>query len=94
VSQKRILIVCGTGIATSTMIADKVRTHLKQRGIDVKVDQTKVSELHRGARGYDLIVATTQVPASVDVPVVKGLPFLTGVGVEQALAEVESKLKD
>jgi len=94
VSQKKVLIVCGTGIATSTMIAEKVRAHLRQRGIDVKVDQTKVSELHRGARGYDLIVATTQVPASIDVPVVKGLPFLTGVGVEGALAEVEQKLKD
>lgn len=89
---KRVLIVCGTGVATSTMIADKVRRHLEQRGIDVKVDQTKVSELHRGAQGYDLIVATTQVPASVGVPVVKGMPFLTGVGLDAALAEVEQKL--
>lgn len=89
---KRVLIVCGTGVATSTMIADKVRRHLEQRGIDVKVDQTKVSELHRGARGYDLIVATTQVPAGVGVPVVKGMPFLTGVGIDAALAEVEQKL--
>lgn len=47
---KRILIVCGTGIATSTVIADKVRKRLAERGLDVKIDQTKVSELHRGAR--------------------------------------------
>jgi PTS system galactitol-specific IIB component len=91
---KRVLIVCGTGIATSTVVADKVRRHLESRGIAATVDQTKVTELHRGAKGYDVIVATTQVRGDIDVPVVAGLPFLTGIGVEAALAEVESHLGD
>jgi len=91
---KRILIVCGTGIATSTVIADKVRKRLAERGLDVKIDQTKVSELHRGAKGYDVIVATTDVPQSIDIPVVKGMPFLTGVGVDKALDDVERHLAD
>src|SRR5690606_25172675 len=59
---KRVLIACGTGIATSTVVADKVRKHLAANGIEAKIDQTKVAELHRGAKGYDLIVATTNVP--------------------------------
>lgn len=91
---KRVLIVCGTGVATSTVVADRVRRHLDQRGIDATVDQTKVTELHRGAAGYDVVVATTQVPSGVTAPVVKGLPFLTGVGVDTALAEVEQHLAD
>ncbi len=91
---KRVLIVCGTGVATSTVVADKVRKHLAAVGIEAKIEQTKVTELHRGAKGYDLVVATTQVPASVDAPVVKGLSFLTGMGVEETLAEIEQKLSD
>jgi galactitol PTS system EIIB component len=89
---KRVLIVCGTGIATSTVIADKIRTHLAARGIDARIEQTKVSELVRGVSGYDLVVATTQVPSTVSTPVVQGLPFLTGVGVDDALREIEVQL--
>lgn len=91
---KRVLIICGTGIATSTVVADKVRTHLERKGIPVQVEQTKVSEVLRGAEGYDLIVSTTQVPSSVTTPVVQGLPFLTGVGVEQALGDIERALTE
>ncbi|HLU53046.1 MAG TPA: PTS sugar transporter subunit IIB [Acidimicrobiia bacterium] len=91
---KRVLIACGTGIATSTVVADKVRKHLKANGIEAKVDQTKVSELHRGAKGYDLVVATTNVPKSVEAPVVNGLPFLTGVGVDKVLDEIVEHLQD
>jgi galactitol PTS system EIIB component len=91
---KRVLIVCGTGIATSTVVAEKVRRHLAERGIAASVEQTKVTELHRGAKGYDVIVATTQVSGDLGVPVVAGLPFLTGIGVEAALAEVEGHLTE
>ena len=92
--KKRVLIVCGTGVATSTVVADKVRKHLASEGIDASVEQSKVGELHRGAKGIDLVVATTQVPSSVEAPVVKGLPFLTGVGEQDALDEITAHLKD
>jgi len=91
---RRVLIVCGTGVATSTVVADRVRRHLEACGIDAKVEQSTVAELHRGAAGYDLIVATTQVRDDVGVPVVAGLPFLTGVGADEALAEIEGHLRD
>ncbi|MFO7293087.1 MAG: PTS sugar transporter subunit IIB [Actinomycetes bacterium] len=91
---KKVLIACGTGIATSTVVADKVKKHLQANGIEAKVDQTKVAELHRGAKGYDLIVATTNVPKTVECPVVNGLPFLTGVGVDKVLDEIVQHLKD
>jgi galactitol PTS system EIIB component len=89
---KRVLVVCGTGIATSTMIAAKVREFCAGKGIDVQVSQTKVMETLRGVEGYDLVVSTTQLPPAVTTPVVSGLPFLTGVGLDQALNEVAEKL--
>jgi PTS system galactitol-specific IIB component len=92
-TRKKVLIVCGTGIATSTVIADKVRSHLEAQGIPASIDQTKVSEVLSGAPGYDLVVATTQVPRTIEAPIVNGLPFLTGMGVEEALSEITEKLK-
>lgn len=90
---KRVLIICGTGVATSTVVATKVREHCAAAGLDVEVSQGKVMDLLSGAHGVDLIVATTQVPDSVSVPVVAGLPFLTGIGAEDAMAEIDRHLR-
>ena len=85
---KTVLVICGTGVATSTVVATIIREHCAANGIDVDVRQGKVMDLLRGSPDVDLIVATTQVPDSVTVPVVAGLPFLTGIGKEATLDEI------
>lgn len=90
---KRILIVCGTGVATSTVVAAKVRDHLSEAGISATVDQGKVMDLVRGDINADLIVATTQVPDSVAIPVVAALPLLTGIGEEAVFEQIDSQLR-
>lgn len=89
---KKVLIICGTGVATSTVVASKVRDHLEAQGISASVDQGKVMDLLGGDVSADLIVATTDVPASVQIPVVRALPLLTGMGEEAVLEEIASKL--
>ena len=89
---RRILIICGTGVATSTVVATKVREHLAEVGIAARVDQGKVMDLLRGDVDADLIVATTEVPADVGVPVVAGLPLLTGFGEEDVFAQIDAHL--
>ena len=89
---KKVLIICGTGVATSTVVAAKVREHLVSHGIEASVDQGKVMDLVGGKVQADLIVATTDVPASVTVPVVRALPLLTGVGQEAVLDEILQQL--
>jgi PTS system galactitol-specific IIB component len=38
------------------------------------------------------VVATTQVPFDLDVPVVDGIPFLTGIGVKEVIDKIEEIL--
>lgn len=45
------------------------------------------------ADGVDLIVATTPISASVTKPVIKGLAFLTGIGKDKVLDEIEAELR-
>ena len=85
---KKVLVICGTGVATSTMVASSIKDHCAAQGIDVQVSQGKVMDLLSGDPDADVIVATTSVPDSITVPVVAGLPFLTGMGQDAALAEV------
>lgn len=90
---KKILVICGTGVATSTMVATSIKDHLAGQGIDAQVTQGKVMDLVNGTPDVDLIVATTSVPDTVTVPVVAGLPFLTGIGQDATLAEIVSHLQ-
>lgn len=80
--KKRVLVACGTGIATSTVVASKIKDLLLERGIDADVVQCKAAEAPRMADGYDLIVATTQVGYDGPVPVVRTVSFLTGINMQ------------
>jgi PTS system galactitol-specific IIB component len=41
----------------------------------------------------DVIVATAQVPFDVDIPIVDGIPFLTGFGVKEVVDKIEQILR-
>lgn len=91
---KRILVACGNGIATSTVVATKVRQFLEEQGIQVETTQTKLMEVPGKVQGYDLLVTTGQFEGQTgDVPVVKGMPILTGIGADQTLQEILNYLK-
>jgi len=40
----------------------------------------------------DLVIATAQVPYDIEVPVVDGIPFLTGIGVKEVIDKIEALL--
>ena len=90
---KKILVICGTGIATSTVVANKIRNYLGSKSDmpRVEISQGKVVDLLKGTDA-DLIVATTQVPSSIQVPVVNAVPLLIGSGTE-VLRKIEEELR-
>ena len=79
---KKILVACGTAIATSTVVAKKLEEKLAARGIAVTIDQCRASEVGARAAGYDLVVSTTEVDDARGKPHVRTLSFLTGIGVD------------
>lgn len=90
---KKVLVVCGTGVATSTVVVNKVKDYLAQKGVEAQIQQGKVMDLVGSDVDADLVVATTDVPDTVKVPVVRALSLITGMGQDQTLAEIEEKLK-
>lgn len=93
---KKLLIMCGTGIATSTVVTGKMKDWLKEKGLDseVKLYQSKVADEVKKIDDYDVVVSTTVVPDSIKDKVIMGLPFLTGIGTEEMFAEIEKKIKE
>ena len=90
--RKRILFVCATGIATSTVVEEKVCDYLREQGIEFEADQRNVGSVPSIGNDFDLIVASTQVPYDIDTPVISGLPFLTGIGADETLKKIKDVL--
>jgi PTS system galactitol-specific IIB component len=92
--KKRILVACGTAIATSTVVARKIEEELAKRGIQVDTTQCKASEVRSKVDGHDLVVTTTFVDSLDEVPVVHTVSFLTGVGIEKDIETIIGHLTD
>ncbi|AUJ28854.1 MAG: PTS sugar transporter subunit IIB [Liquorilactobacillus hordei] len=91
----RILVACGNGIATSTVVASKIKSFLADKNITVETTQTKLMEVPSKVENYDLLVTTGQFEGKThNVPYVHGLPILTGVGAENTLNEIYDVIKD
>jgi PTS system galactitol-specific IIB component len=90
----KIVVACGTAIATSTHVAIKIKEMLEERGLKVHTIQCRVQEVPSLAPDADLVVATSQVPFDLEVPVVDGIPFLTGINVKEVIDTIEEKLKN
>ena len=88
----KIVVACGTAIATSTHVAMKIKEMLEERGLKIHTIQCRVPEVPMLAPDADLVVATAQVPYEIDVPVVNGIPFLTGIGVKEVIDKIETLL--
>ena len=90
---KTLLIVCGAGLATSTIAVAKVQEWLNQnKYTDVKIYQSKLADELNKIDDYDAVISTTIVADSIKDKVINGLPLLTGVGVDQLYADLKERL--
>lgn len=90
---KRILVACGAGIATSTVVCDRVERLVKENGIDAEVIQCKIAEVASKQEGADLIVSTTILPTTYNIPALKATAYITGIGTEKLDEKILSYLK-
>lgn len=91
---QKIIISCGSGIATSTMVAVAVKSILESLNKDMNIIKCSVQEIQSHIDGAVLIVSTAQVPFETEVPVVSGVPFLTGVGKDKTIEEIKNILQN
>ena len=89
---KKVIVACGTGMATSSMIAEKVRAVLEDNQVDYTLSQAQVSELDM-YKEADLFVTAMRVEEDYGVPMVVETPFLVGIGEAEAAAKIIEILK-
>lgn len=92
---KLILVACGTALATSTVVARKIEQIAQENGIECKTVQAKAvdaikkyEELHP-----DAIVCTCQLEGEIEVPLINGRAFLTGINIKSTTDQLLEILK-
>lgn len=89
-----IAVVCGAGIATSALIAQQVRDHLAGRSAPVEVVQSTVIDLLSPQFTADVVVATVDLPSTLGIPRVNGMPLLLGTNPALTFADLDRVLDD
>jgi len=88
----RILVACGTAIATATLVATKIEDWFRKMNIPISVARCKTFEVGGKVQVFkpDLIVANTPVSErdAKGIPIVNGFPFITGIGEEEAVNQI------
>ncbi|BDR59293.1 PTS sugar transporter subunit IIB [Xylocopilactobacillus apicola] len=88
---KKILVACGSGIATSTVARNAIEEKLEERGVDMSqlsFDQTSIPQIPSIADQYDLIITTAKYTEDVNKPILNGLPFLTNIGEDKVIDQI------
>ncbi|EOT25743.1 PTS system, galactitol-specific IIB component [Enterococcus sp. DIV2402] len=84
----RVLIACGAGIATSTVVVKKVEDLFAEHHIPCEIQQIKISEAVGKQENADMLISTTMLPTQYKIPAIQAMAFLTGIGTEK----VEDKI--
>ncbi len=83
--KKKVIVACGGAVATSTVAANKVVELCKNNNVDIEICQVRISEIESNLPA-DLIITTSKVKRDFGVPLLTGMPFISGVGVEKTEA--------
>ena len=64
-----------------------------RNGIDIDICQVRISEIESNLSGASLIVTTSKVKRDYGVPLITGMPFISGIGVEKTEKAILDVLK-
>ncbi len=90
---KRVLVACGSGIATSTLAVSKFTDFCEENGIDVEIVQCCYGEIEGLTTGIDLILTTQAYSIDFGIPTVVCFPYITGIGEEELNQQLLEILK-
>ena len=86
----KLLVMCGTGVATSSVATVKVEQLLQEHGYDkdVEVVQGKLQNELKRLDDYDVIISTVPVPGVFEKEVINGTNIVTGINVYKTYNDI------
>lgn len=91
---KKIIVACGSGVATSQTVASKIERLLKEKGYSINIDAVDIKSLKQHINSADAYVSIIKTKDEFNIPVFNGISFLTGVGMDQELEKIIDFIKE
>ena len=85
---KKIIVACGSGVATSQTVASKVNRLLKENKVDAQVEAVDLKSVDRYMDSSVAYIAINKIDKEYPIPVINGIAFLTGVGQDAELKKL------
>jgi galactitol PTS system EIIB component len=89
----KLIVACGTGIATSTHVVDRIRRELEKNNLKINIVQCRISEIESMAEVDDIVVASSMVSNTVKAKVFNAVPLLTGISEEVLLKDIMTAIQ-
>jgi len=86
---KKVIVACGSGVATSQTVASKVMRLLKEKGYsNIKVEVVDLKSVDTHIKDSAAYIAITKIDKQYPVAVINGIAFLTGIGMDIELQKI------
>lgn len=92
---RKLIVACGSGVATSTTIAEKIKSRFEEDGVDYPVEavdyKSILNELPQASIYVYIAMPEQEVldeAQRLGVPVFPGVPFLTGMGADSVYEQI------
>lgn len=87
-NEVKILIACGSGIATSTVAQERVKEILAEAGIPAKITKGTVGQVQSLQDDVDVILLTTRYSQPLSKPMVQVFGLISGINEDAVKQQV------
>ncbi len=79
----KVIVACGSGVATSQTVASKVNRMLKEAKVEAEVEAVDLKSVDRHLTNAAAYITIVREAKERDIPMINGIAFLTGMGQDQ-----------
>lgn len=90
----KVIVACGSGVATSQTVASKVNRMLDKDKIDAHVEAVDLKSVGRYLKDAAAYITIVRDEKKYDLPIIDGIAFLTGVGQKQQYEKLLKAIKE
>lgn len=92
-NEVKVLVACGSGVATSTIAQEAVKEIAKAAGVPIQVMKGTIAEVPAKQETVDLVLTTANYRKPLNKPHMSVFGLVSGIGTDKVKAELAELLK-
>ena len=92
--QLKIYIACGSGIATSTVVAEKIKEILQAENIQAVITKGNLNQIEALDGHVDIIMCTAMYRKPTQTPILPVFGLISGINEDAIKQKIISKCKE